>query len=329
MTRHPWVAAADNGPRFGVALPGLQGRGADGEFHAYEQPAPVILEAARFADQRGIDGIFVGDDIVYGRLPHPFVMLGAIAGVTDHADLGTMVTSPIHQYPTQLARAVSDLDHLSNGRTVLGIGSGIIHGGSERVAQWLGIPRLTTHGFHQRLEESIEILKGLWSEDTFTYHGEQFQLTEVEGIPEPDQQPNPPIVVSGTSEHSLRTVVRYGDGCNFNFTPNIPDCIEQIHRYGDEDGRDPDEILITQADFLVLAPTESELAAKRDRMAPPRFFETRRERGLLGDATPEQAVEYFGERIEQGVQYFISMPIDTADHETIQLLAEDVMPHFK
>ena len=333
MAPHPWVTEARQRDRFGVELVGLRGRtGGLGGYLTYDQPAPVVLEAARVADALGLD-IFVADDMVSAKAPQTFVMLGALAAITSHVRLGTLVTSPTHHYPTHLARAFSDLDHLSNGRMILGLG--IAAGfdtftpwNKSELSEWLGIPYLAPRELQDRQAEAIEIIERLWKEETVSYDGHYYQLHSIDGGPVPVQQPRPPILIGGTGTRTLAQVARYADACNFAFISDVGERLEVLKRHCEKLDRPFEDILITEAHFMVLAETERELDAKKRKVAWPEYFAHRDELGIPAAGTPESVSAFFQQRFDAGVEYMIVVLFDTADHETMQLLASKVIPNF-
>src|SRR4051794_6565808 len=121
VARHPWVADADRGVRFGVLLTGAKGlEGPGGLEHGWlihRDPIGATLETARYAEELGFDAVFVPET---PRLfPDPLVMLAAMAMQTSRIRLGSLVIVPAFRHPSLLARQTADVDRLSNGRLIL------------------------------------------------------------------------------------------------------------------------------------------------------------------------------------------------------------------
>ncbi len=180
--------------------------------------APRLLaEYARLAEDAGWDGVFLEDYIVWQghqEVPtyDPWVALAAMALNTRRIRLGTMVTALPRRRPWKLARETVTLDHLSNGRLILGVGLGdttldvsFTHFGEETGNR----PRA------KMLEEGLEILTGLWSGQPFSFDGEYYHVREVTCLPRPVQTPRIPIWVGGTypTPGPLRRAARYDGAC--------------------------------------------------------------------------------------------------------------------
>ena len=173
---------------------------------------------ARAADDAGWDGVFtfdgihVGDDI---EIHDPFSLLGAFAVATSHVRLGAIIHPLARRKPWEVARQATTIDRLSGGRLVLPVGLGAVDdAGFGRVGD------VTDRRIRaERLDESLEILTGLWSGEPFGYQGRHYRFEPMAFRPTPVQRPRVPIWVVGLwgSERSMRRVVRY-DG----YLPNLP-----------------------------------------------------------------------------------------------------------
>jgi alkanesulfonate monooxygenase SsuD/methylene tetrahydromethanopterin reductase-like flavin-dependent oxidoreductase (luciferase family) len=173
--------------KFGINIP---------PFGEYGDPRK-LAQLAREAEDAGWDGFFIWDHIMFDPTFHPivdpWVGLAAIALNTEHLRIGTLVTPVARRRPWKLARETVSVDLLSNGRLVLGIG--------------LGDPVQWDYGFFgeeqdakiraQKLDEGLDILKGLWTGKPFRYDGTHYHLNEVTFQPTPVQSPRIPVWVGG------------------------------------------------------------------------------------------------------------------------------------
>jgi len=156
--------------------------------------ARTVLELGREAEQAGWDGIFLWDHVQWspGMPVHdPWVLLGALAQLTERACLGTLVTPVTRRRPTTLAKQVTTLDHLSDGRAVLGVGLG-----EPRDLDFADLgdeadPRVRG----AMLDESLEVLDRLWRGPT-DHAGEHYTV-KADLRPRPVQQPRPRVWVAG------------------------------------------------------------------------------------------------------------------------------------
>ena len=326
MARHPWVAAADEGVRFGVqAVLG-------------EEPMASLLEAGQLVERLGFDGLFVFDHPSIH--PDPWVCLSALAVVTERVRLGSVVNCVPYRHPVHLARLAADLDNLSGGRLVLGVGVGWL----EAEFRALGVPFRPVGERLGALEEALTVIQGAWGPRPFTFAGRHYAVEEVRVAPPPVRRP--PILIGGGGERvTLRQVARFADACNVS---ELQPADGKQDRVGGADtvrrklgalrahcadvGRPADEVLRTHFTLrLIIAPDESALAAKLA-AAEARISGspgTRRARpSAWVTGTPDQVSAYYREMAEVGVQYFV-VQVDVADHETIELLGGEVMPRLR
>ncbi len=168
-------------------------------FGAYSQPR-LLAELAQEAEAAGWDGFFLWDHIG-GNWPYPvgdpWIALAAMAMVTDHIKLGTLVTPLPRRRPWKLARETVSLDHLSHGRLILGVGLGSDRAGEYSCFGERGADR--QHG--AMLDEGLDVLVGLWSGEPFRYHGEYYHIEQARFLPPPVQSPRIPIWVADTWPH--------------------------------------------------------------------------------------------------------------------------------
>ena len=148
---------------------------------------PKLAEIGKTADEAGFASLWVMDhffQIEYvGPAEDPMLegysALSYLAGVTERAKLGTLVTGVIYRYPGILLKTITTLDVLSGGRAYLGIGAGWF----EREAQGLGVPFPPLKERFERLEETLQIAEQMWSDEVGPYHGTYYQLEETLNSP--------------------------------------------------------------------------------------------------------------------------------------------------
>jgi alkanesulfonate monooxygenase SsuD/methylene tetrahydromethanopterin reductase-like flavin-dependent oxidoreductase (luciferase family) len=197
----------------------------------------------------------------------------------------------------------------------------------------------------EALEEAITIIRGVWGAEPFAFQGHSFSTAGAHVTPPPLQQPGPPLLIGGGGERvTLRQVARYADACNLSSFGNgsvgsgtataegIRHKLAVLRQHCDALGRQFDTVLRTHiTGWLILAEHEAAVGAKLQH-----YFPTGLEQrfsgpwsGFVFAGTPEQAIPYYQELVEAGIQYFIIETLDAADEETIRLLAERVMPAIK
>ncbi len=210
---------------------------------------PTLAEIARAGDEAGFDRIGVADHFwrshYMGSGDGPelecYTTLGFLAASTRRAKLTAMVTAATYRQPGLLAKVVTTLDVLSGGRAWLGIGAGDY----EAEAQGLGLPFPPLHVRFAMLEETLQICLRMWDGehgDDRPYQGAHFQLERTLNVPQSLTRPHPPILLGGSGEKTLRLVARYADACNIRPGPDIPQKLEMLRRFCDEEQRDYDAI---------------------------------------------------------------------------------------
>lgn len=320
LQSHPWVESFRNRVGWGLQA-----------FALPEDPAPAasILAAGRSADTLGLDAFFIGDHPAYA--PDAWLHLGVLAVQTASIRLGSVVLCAGYRPPVLNARLAADLDNLSGGRVILGLG----HGWNEKEFAQLGLPYPSVPERQVALEEAVQIIRGVWGPQPFTFHGEHYFTVHEQVTPPPVQQPGPPLILAGSGEkRALRLVAKYADACNFGsgHATGLVRTFDEARRKNDildaycqDAGRDPRSVLRTHfTSWLMLAPSEAEAIAKRDRYYPNGLNEEQRYSRVIG--TPEQVAAYYQGLVNAGLQYFVVQILDATDLETVELLAKELIP---
>jgi probable F420-dependent oxidoreductase len=196
----------------------------------------ALATFARAADERGVASLWVSDHVIFprtatgsypgGRFPHPpdkaylepVITLTAAAMVTTRARLGASVFILGHRHPVVMAKMLTSIDALSQGRLIVGVGVGWW----KEELEMLGVP------FHQRGrqgDEALQVFKALWTQDNPTFEGEFFRIRDLGFAPKPVQKPCPPIWVGGDSPGAFRRVATLGDG--WHATSKTPAQLEE------------------------------------------------------------------------------------------------------
>ncbi|MDM4138610.1 MULTISPECIES: LLM class F420-dependent oxidoreductase [Mycobacterium] len=216
---------------------------------------PALAESARAAEQGGATLFTLADHFfqmeAMGRAEDPFLegytSLGFLAGQTSRIDLSLLVTGVTYRYPGLLAKAVTTLDVLSQGRAMLGLGAAWY----DREHAALGFPYPPVSRRFEMLEETLQICRQMWSDNDGPYEGKHYQLAETICAPQPIRRP--PVLIGGDGEKkTLRLVAQYADIWNSTVTEvdAIRHKIEVLHRHCDAVGRDPGEIRKTVGYFV-------------------------------------------------------------------------------
>ncbi len=156
----------------------------------------LLTALARDAEAAGWDGFFVYDQVApVGGAPlvDPWIALAAIATATTRLRLGPLVTPLPRRRPWRLARETATLDHLADGRLVLGVGLGGAREEFDDLGEEADPAQRAT-----MLDEALEVLMGLWSGERFAHHGAHYRVRTEGFRPRPVQAPRIPIWVAGT-----------------------------------------------------------------------------------------------------------------------------------
>ena len=328
VARHPWVAEGDDGVRWGVQLivPNEAGALAN------------LIETAGTVEALGYDFLSIFDHPLMNV--DPWIALSGLATRTSRVRLGSTVNCAAYRHPAHLARLATDLDNLSNGRLVLGLGSGWLAPEFEA----LGLDYGTFAERSAALEDTLAIVHGVWSDAPFTYTGERFSTVAMTAEPRPVQQPRPPIMVAGNGERvTLRQVAQWADACNLKEeVPLSDDLIRDAKRAASVERllsamaahcerleRPYDEILRTHFTlYLTLGETMAEARVKADALDTSQSTSPgTRAKGTTAMlvADPERAIRYYQAMVDAGIQYFI-VQLDARDAQTIELLKTKVAP---
>jgi alkanesulfonate monooxygenase SsuD/methylene tetrahydromethanopterin reductase-like flavin-dependent oxidoreductase (luciferase family) len=165
--------------------------------------AQTMGELAHIAEESGWDGLFLEDYIVWQNHPDvptydPWITLATMAMRTQRVRLGTMVTPIARRRPWKLAQELVTLDHLSNGRMILGVGLGDTGESIGTDASFTHFDEMLDPKKRARLlDEGLEIITRIWSGEPFSFNGEFYKLHDVQVLPKPIQQPRIPIWVGG------------------------------------------------------------------------------------------------------------------------------------
>ena len=295
------------------------------------------LDIARACERLGFEGLVSSDH--YRSVvdtPEPgsndaWTLLGALAASTERLRLGTMVSPVTFRLPAVLAKAATTVDRISNGRVELGMGTGWWE--QEHRSHGIPFPPIGTR--FEMLEEQLEIVHGLWSDDVFSFRGVHYRLEECRFLPKPVQRPHPPIVIGGRGGPRMaRLVARWADG--FNRVGGTPEEVEasfdRVHAEVDAAGRDRSRVTLSFMTWVFVGRTDDEWKARVEqarRMDPSagpleEYLADISRECIVG--TVEQAVDRMNAYAAAGVQRFVLNHELFDDLEQIELLAEEIVP---
>lgn len=237
-------------------------------------------DAVRHLEGSGFDTVVVADHFTEGWGLEPMVALTAAAAVTETIRLQTGVLGNDYRHPVLVHRMAASLDRLSEGRFTLGIGAGWLTADYTAAGLKLDEPSVRI----ARLEESVQVIKALFSGDPVNFHGRYYTIRDLVGVPEPYHTPRPPLMMGGGSPRVLRLAGREADlvsivaslKAGFTGPHSITDLrAEQVEKKIGwilegvaQSGRDPGDVTLSINHWLVrVAPTVAEGRAFIERIA--------------------------------------------------------------
>jgi F420-dependent oxidoreductase-like protein len=245
----------------------------------------------------------------------------ALARDTQRIRIGQMVTCNSYRNPALLAKMASTVDTLSHGRLELGIGAGWYE--NEYLAY--GYPYPSTRERLQRLQEAVQIILAMWTQDEAFFEGQYYQVRGAINQPKGVQKPHIPLLIGGGGEKvTLRLVAQYADACNIGGDiANIKHKLDVLKQHCEEIGRDYNTIRrTTLIDYCAIAETEEAAIAK---LTPD-------ERNNLDELLPESLIgtptmirERLKEYEEAGIQEIIVRFVDAVQLDSIRMFAQECM----
>jgi F420-dependent oxidoreductase-like protein len=251
-----------------------------------------VSDIARTAEESGFDSLFVMDHFYQLPLLGPpthnmlecYTLLGALAARTTRVQLGALVTGVTYRNPAVLAKEVTTLDVISQGRAVFGLGAAWF----EQEHEGYGVTFPSDRERLDRLEEAVQICKAMFTQETATFDGEHYRVKDAINNPRPIRPDGIPIMVGGGGEkRTLRIVATHADICNVAGPPaEVRHKLEVLARHCEEVGRDPGTINKTRLGTLIIGRTHE--------AAETKFAAALGERGMdlsTLDATTREAIE--------------------------------------
>jgi len=305
---------------FGVTLPQIKRTWAEAR------------DAATEFDRLGFDSVWVCDHLYGVPMPNLPIFeawseLAAVAAITSRVELGTLVTPVNFRNPAVLAKQVATIDHVSGGRTVVGLGSGWF--ATEFEAYGLPFPPVGDR--LRALDETATVLKRLWSEPSVTFEGRHVTLRDAMLEPKPVRRP--PILIGGAGEKVLMGIVaRHADIWNNNAVNQADLAAKRdvLRRRCDVERRSFDEITVSQQCLVVIAETDA--AAREAMVKAAKIYGGHMGAGLEAHGfwgTPAQVVDKIAAHRKLGCTHLVMEFFGRDTREPARLFAEKVLPAFR
>jgi alkanesulfonate monooxygenase SsuD/methylene tetrahydromethanopterin reductase-like flavin-dependent oxidoreductase (luciferase family) len=290
----------------------------------------------RWADTAGFDSGWLWDHIIalHGNLDDDhfegWTALAALGAVTENLQLGHIVTANTLRHPALLAKMAATVDHVTDGRLVVGIGTGYYAEEHDRY----GIPLPDKVTRAAMLLESIEVLKGLWAPGRLTFAGEHYRITDAPASPKPVNG-DIPLLLGGAGERMLKATARWADLWNLpdgqygideeRFTRKLA----TVRANCEEIGRDPAEIEMQFALVVICDPDPREVERRFEAWRAYRRWDeaTALRHAIIG--SPEQVAGQLLRWEELGLQHFVISVVHGTNHDQLERIAAEVLPHVR
>lgn len=289
----------------------------------------------------GFAGLFRSDHFTLMDAPDPdaletIVSLTYLAAQSQRVHFGTLVAPVSFRDPVMLARQAMALDDLSNGRMILGVGSGWLT--REHTMFGYNLGDVTTR--MDRLEEALEVMTRLIrSDEPFTFTGRFYQLHEAHLLPRP-QRPTPVMVGGNGPKRTLPLVARYAD--IWNCVAKSPELFAERSARLDEllraEGRQPQDLKRTIMIPIVCWRTPQEREARAQQLrnsfteysakSTEAIFESLRVDDSAIVGAPEQVIEQLQRFADAGAEEVMIQWIAMEDIDGLAAIAESILPHF-
>lgn len=280
--------------RFGVQTPP--------QHVTYQQ----IADAWSLAEELGFDSAFTFDHFMpimsdpMGACFEGWSLLAALAARTQRLKVGVLVTGNTYRAPIVVAKMAATIDHVSNGRLILGMGAGWF----EAESTAYGLPFYTVGGRARRLDESLQVMKLLFTQTRSSFTGKYYTLVDAPFEPKTVQRPHPPILVGGVGPKLLQPIVaRHADIWNFFADPDVAKVRALCEHFDGVCrglGRDPAEI-------------EKSAGVRAAQFSGP----------------ADEVRERFQALLDVGVRHFILTLPQPYDLDLLRRFAREVMPAFR
>ena len=233
------------------------------KFSFWPQPTqsfPVMKQLGQHIEQTGWDGLWLADHFMPDAQdtnhpwPEAWTTLSALATCVPRVRIGTLVSGNTYRHPAVLAKMAATVDHISEGRVVLGIGSGW----QENEHQKYGLPFYTVAERLKRLDEACQVIKGLFNSDSVDFDGKYYQLDGAPLVPKPVQENLPLLIGGGGEKVTLKITAKYADEWNvWGTVETLKHKMKILDQHCETVGRNPADIKRTAVALLFLSDDQS------------------------------------------------------------------------
>jgi len=248
-------------------------------------PWHELVDVGRECERLGYDGLWLSDHFmpnlgdIRGPWQECWTSLAGLAALVPRVKIGSLVAGNTLRHPAVLAKQVAQVDIISGGRCILGIGAGYFEGEHQAYGIELG----TIGERHRKLVEAVQIIRSLFEQELTTFEGRYYRLKDAPLAPKPVQE-RLPILIGGRGEKvMLGIVARYADAWNIGAQPEVAARVNRVlDEHCERVGRDPKTILRTVCTSVVISQDPQELARVRGGRGWPTAGSVEEVRDVIG-----------------------------------------------
>jgi alkanesulfonate monooxygenase SsuD/methylene tetrahydromethanopterin reductase-like flavin-dependent oxidoreductase (luciferase family) len=286
-------------------------------------------QMAETAERIGYDSVWVGDSITSKPRLEPMAVMAALAARTHRVKIGTAVMLNALRHPVHLAHSIATIDNISGGRIVLGLGAG--RSNNQMFVDEHAIVGVPITERADRMEESIDVLRMLWSQDNVSHPEGYYPLNDVTLEPRPVQEQVPIWLSSNWVQRGLKRVAAQGDGwiTNVPSTEMFTKCLDKIEEKGAEFGKDVSGIKRVLY-ISVNLNDEDEALSEGDGFMRAYYgipYEVVSKQLLCVFGPAQEAIDAIKRYKEAGADYFIVRFASPNQMEQLEKFTELVAPH--
>ncbi len=283
------------------------------------------------AEADGYDSLWTWDHFapiagadLYGAQLECWQILAAWGALTTRVRIGALVAGNTYRHPAVLAKQAVALDHITNGRAILGIGAAWM----EFEHHAYGIPFGTPGERLTKLSEAVRIVRSLLDEPRTTFKGTHYEITDAPAEPKPIQKRLPILIGGGGEKRTLRITARWADMWHgFGNPEEFGHKVEVLHAHCADVGRDPGAIMAIAGGSVIVTADASRVAARMKAIADVNHMSSPTSMSFSGN--PDQVAAYIAAYHKAGARGYIVSIASPHDGEAIRTFATEVIPRVR
>ena len=318
------------GVRLGRVISAVGKDGAEPYLTPYERVYwPIIRDVAQECERLGYASVILPEHPMHGLQRYAcWSTLSALAACTERVTLGTLTNNTMRYLPSPslFAKEIATLDNISGGRLYpLGLGLGW----TPDEYKAFGFPFPSHKTRLEQLQETIEIMNLMFTQEKTTYRGKYFSIEDLTCEPKPIQKPFP-ICIGARGERTLRLAAKYANLIDVYGVDKktLQERLNYIKKCCAEYGREHEDIVKSWGCWFWIYEDEEELKRYTDEFKRLSALRGGKSSGVVM-GTPKEIVKFFRDLVETGITYFTLRFEDLPSKRGIRLFAEEVLPYFK